>query len=197
MKRIYVTLMLLCLFGVGAQAQTPIEDEPTLPSRPTWSSSATAAAMGYCLSKHPYLYQQTVGATKVPSYLTILKNRYTLDGYQMVDAPGIVGAVRRNFVYRRSTTGTDAGINNTCEAACKQFGQPYAPTYNGVPLKQNVGSGEAPRLINSGIGDMAAGAMPDKDFYLDGNIIGGMWSRANTFQESDVAQADFCCCQCR
>jgi hypothetical protein len=151
-----------------------------LPASRTWSAEATTgAAMGYCLAKHPYR--------------TIYRRVYTGDGYQIVKSPGIVGAVRRNFIFDR-TTDTDEGINNTCEMACKEFGKLYAPSYVGVPLKQKVGGGI---VINSGIGDMAALAMPDWDFYHSPplQVTAGIWSRGNTWHESDVAQADFCCCQ--
>jgi hypothetical protein len=148
------------------------------PSSPTWSAEATTgAAMGYCLAKHPYQ--------------TIHTGTYTPDGYEIAAAPGIVGAVRRNFIYDRTTPGVDQGVNNTCKRACAQFGKVYGPTYKGYPLRQQVAGGT---IINSGVGDMAALAMPDNDYYLSTQVTAGIWSRGNTWHESDVAQADFCCC---
>jgi hypothetical protein len=143
--------------------------------------------MGYCLAKHPY------GSLDPGAFYKGV--RYTKDGYEMVDPPGIVGATRRNFVYGRSTLQDDEGKNSTCEQACAELGKLYGPAYKGVPLKQRVWGSESP--INSGIGDMAVLAMPDQDFYLGKTVIAGIWSRGDSWQESDVAQADFCCCQSR
>lgn len=152
------------------------------PATITFSDMTTAAATGYCLAKHPYR--------------TIHKGQFTPDGYEIVSSPGVVGAVRRNFIYDRSSLDHDEGNNNaSCQMACSEFGKPYNPSYTGVPLLQQVSSGDEIETINSGIGDLAAGAGIDKDFYLDKDVVAGMWSRGNTWHESDVAQADFCCCQ--
>ncbi|MUG92086.1 hypothetical protein F7734_06290 [Scytonema sp. UIC 10036] len=43
--------------------------------------------------------------------------------------------------------------------------------------------------------DIASLAVQDKDFYLDKTVVAGIWARSSTYQEADVAQADFCCCQ--
>ena len=153
------------------------------PSSPSWSAEATTgAAMGYCLAKHPYR--------------TIQTGTFTSDGYEIVSSPGVVGAVRRNFVYDRTVPLVDQGTFNSCKSACSEFGKVYGPTLKGYPLRQQVPSGTAiPAVINSGIGDMAALAMPDNDYYLNKKVTAGIWSRGNTWHESDVAQADFCCCQ--
>ena len=149
------------------------------PASPTWSAEATTgAAMGYCLAKHPYQ--------------TVHTGTYTPDGFEIVASPGVVGAVRRNFVYDRTTPAVDQGARNSCKTACAQFGLLYGPTYKGYALKQKVAGGA---LITSGIGDMAALAMSDTDYYLGEEVTAGIWSRGNTWHESDVAQADFCCCQ--
>ncbi|WP_148041030.1 hypothetical protein [Montanilutibacter psychrotolerans] len=155
----------------------------TLATPPGWSDTSTAAATGYCLAKHPYL--------------SLATGAFTSDGYEVVAPPGVVGAVRRNYMYSRTSTTADEGRFNSCAAACKQFGRQYAPTYSGVPLRQQVRWGTGVTLITSGIGDIGALAMRDRDFYLGHDVVAGFWSRGNTWHESDVAQADYCCCQAR
>jgi hypothetical protein len=147
----------------------------------------TAAAVGYCLANHPY---QTIhpGLNAGPDY----PRGFTPDGFEIVPVPGVVGAVRRNFVYHRSTLLSDEGVSNSCAQACGEFGKAYSPT-GGAPLHQSVGTGGT-TIIESGLGDIAALAMVDHDFYLGKEVVAGIWSRGNTWQESDVAQADFCCC---
>ncbi len=147
---------------------------------PTWSETTTAAATGYCLAKHPYR--------------TLHSGAFTPDGFEIVASPGIVGAVRRNYMHRRLPGAADQGQRNTCPQACAQFGRIYGPAYAGAALRQKVAGGA---LIHSGLGDLGALAMPDRDFYLDRSVIAGMWSRGNTWHESDVAQADYCCCQAK
>jgi hypothetical protein len=149
----------------------------------TWSDTTTAAAMGYCLANHPYQ--------------TIHTGPFTPDGFEIASYPGVVGCARRNFVYERSVSSPpalgepDEGEGNSCVKACKQWGLPGFP-FRGVPLKQQVAGGG---VINSGLGDLAAMATFDFDFYLRTYVVAGMYSRGNTWHESDVAQADFCCCQ--
>jgi hypothetical protein len=149
----------------------------------SWSDTTTAAAMGYCLANHPYR--------------TIHTGPFTPDGFEIVSYPGVVGVARRNFVYDRGLSSPpapgdpDAGAGNSCESACKQWGIPGFP-FRGVPLKQQVAGGG---VINSGQGDLAAMATFDWDFYLSTQVVAGMYSRGNTWHESDVAQADLCCCQ--
>ena len=177
----------VCLFGsLLYSTNAGVQDPP--PSGGSWSEIATGAATGYCLAKHPY--------QSFEPGLFYLGAKYTRDGYEMVSTPGIVGAVRRNFVFDRTTLSEDEGQKNnrTCKEACAEFGKQYGPTYGGVPLKQRVSGKPSP--INNGIGDMASLVMPDRDFYLNKMVFAGIWSRGNTFHESDVAQADFCCCQC-
>lgn len=147
---------------------------------PSWSDTTTAAATGYCLAKHPYQTIHTGG--------------YTPDGFEIVATPGIVGAVRRNFVHQRRGTNADQGVNNTCPQACAQFGKIYGPSYAGAALRQKVAGGG---LIHSGLGDLGALVMTDHDYYLGKTVVAGMWSRGNTWHESDVAQADYCCCQAK
>jgi hypothetical protein len=145
-----------------------------------------AAATGYCLAKHPY---QTLipGVDATPEH----PRGFTPDGYEMVLLPGIVGAVRRNFVHSRSTIDLDEGRFNSCSQACSQFGKPYEPSYSGISLQQKL---SATTTISSGIGDMGVMAIPDRDFYLNKEVIAGIRSLGNNWHESDVAQADFCCC---
>jgi hypothetical protein len=144
--------------------------------RPGWSDYTTATAAAYCLAKHPYF--------------TEYSEAFTPEGYEIARAPGVVGAVRRNFVYSRTTSGSDEGQGQSCEQACRQFGMRYSPL-TGHALQQRVGSD----LRSSGIGDIAAEVLTDNDYYLGTSVIAGIWSRANTWHESDVAQADLCCCQ--
>jgi len=110
---------------------------------------------------------------------------------EKVGSPGIVGTVRRNFVRKRTTTTTDTGLHQTCDMACREMGKDYEPKYQGRALHQDLGNG---RIITSGIGDMAADAFPDYDFYVGRLTVSGMVSRGNTYHEDDVAQADYCCC---
>jgi hypothetical protein len=143
----------------------------------SWSGVTAGAAAGYCLAKHPYQTNSTAP--------------YTTDGYEKVATPGIVGAVRRNFVRERTTTTTDTGLPQTCDMACREMGKDYEPKYQGRALHQDLGNGN---LITSGIGDLASNAYPDYDFYVGRPTVAGMVSRGNTYHESDVAQADYCCC---
>jgi hypothetical protein len=185
-----VVLLVAALASVPALTPPVSAAPPPKPdfSRPTWSDITTGAAMGYCLAKHPY--------KSLAPGVFYLGDPYTSDGYEMVALPGVIGAVRRNFVYSRTTLGEDEGNKNfTCEKACSEFGKQYAPNLKGVPLKQRLPGVEKP--MNSGIGEMAELAMPDRDFYLGTNVFAGIWSRGNSWQEDAVAQADFCCCQSR
>jgi hypothetical protein len=142
-----------------------------------WSGVAAGAAAGYCLAKHPYF-------SNTP-------DPFTADGYEKAGLPGIVGAVRRNFVAARADTATDAGLRQTCDQACREFGRGYEPTYQGRALRLRLGDG---RLITSGLGDMAAGVITDLDFSMGRTNVAGMVSRGNNWHENDVAAADFCCC---
>ena len=156
------------------------------PAPTSWDQMTAAAAAGYCLAKHPY-QSLLPGTDATPEY----PRGFTPDGYELVPSPGVVGAVRRNFVHSRSTTEIDEGTFNSCKQACGQFGKSYEPSYSGTSLHQKIGGAT---IITSGIGDMAALAIPDRDFYLSRDVIAGIGSRGNSWHESDVAQADFCCC---
>ncbi|MFO1049538.1 MAG: hypothetical protein U1E52_16785 [Geminicoccaceae bacterium] len=152
------------------------------PHRGGWdAASSAAAAAGYCLAKHPY---QTLSSEVVAGY--------TRDGYEVVAFPGVVGAVRRNFVYDRTTDALDEGRLNTCEKACYQFGLAYKG--GGRPLHQKIG---ASTIVTSGIGDMGSNVVKDVFFTRvpPGTATAGLWSRGNSWFESDVAQSDYCCCQ--
>ena len=163
------------LFAAVAAAALPTT-ATAVTNAPTWSDITAGAATGYCLAHHPYQ--------------TIHTGPYTPDGFEIVASPGVVGAVRRNFVYDRQSL-TD-GNANTCSDACAEFGHAYAPSYIGVALRQQIYGGG---VITSGIGDMAATAAPDTDPYSGQRVIAGAWSRGNSWHESDVASADYCCCQ--
>jgi hypothetical protein len=165
----------LCL---GLTTAVMAADPPPAPMG--WAADATGAtAAAYCMAKHPYqvLTSQTVG-------------RYTKDGYELVGSPGVVGTVRRNFVYDRSTDAADEGGVQTCAQACAQFGKPWGLV--GKSLRQKVGDGNT--LIASGLGDLGALVGYDQDHAMGGQSPGLIGSRANTWQQSDVAQADYCCC---
>ena len=151
------------------------------PARSGWSDTAsTGAAMGYCLANHPYLSVHR-------------GSKYTPDGFETVSAPGIVGAVRRNFIWDRSTDAKDQGKYNNCSQACAEFGKQYSGL-NGRPLHQILHNGT---VITSGLGDIGSLVYRDVNFYdVNRNKhVSGMWSRGNTWHESDVAQSDYCCCQ--
>lgn len=148
----------------------------------TWSEQTTAAAMGYCLARHPYIARSP-------------KNPFTAEGFEILASPGVLGAVRRNYVFQRKGAAVglpDSGQNQTCAQACSQFGLNYGSATAGRPLmfRDKVGN-----VMADGIGDMASLAYRDFDYYNNDNVIAGMWGRPLNFHESDVAQADFCCCQ--
>lgn len=161
----------------------PMPAGPNPQWRPGWADYATATAAGYCLAKHPYVYGGTTHTA--PS-----GRRYTSDGYEMVRSPGVAGAVRRNFVYNRSGYKVDEGTEQTCAKACAQFGAGYKGLV-GEPLHQMFGKTER----TDGLGDISASVYTDQSFYLNTPVIAGISSRANTWHESDVAEADMCCCQ--
>jgi hypothetical protein len=147
----------------------------------TWTDQTTAAAMGYCLARHPYIPRDPA-------------NPYTAEGFEILMSPGVLGAVRRNYVFNRgpvSPADPDKGQGQDCTAACRQFGLNYGTT-GGRPLGYRDPSG---RVTPDGVGDMASLGVRDNDYYLGGTVIAGMWGRPLNYHESDVAQADFCCCQ--
>lgn len=160
-------------------ASSSVLNAAPLNTAPTFSDYATPAALAYCLAKHPV---QTDSRT------------FSDDGYEYAHYnPAIVGAARRNFLFGRDLDATIDPNSNapTCQQACEQIGKLYGSTYyTGAALRRKVGSNE----YASGIGDVAAAAMQDKDFYLNKTIISGFWARLQTYHESDVAQADMCCC---
>jgi hypothetical protein len=176
MTRIQKTVAITALLAgpfIAASAYAALS-----PSNPTFTELATAAAAGYCISHHPYG--------------TIETGSYTADGFEIVAPPGVVGAVRRNFVLNR--TSDDDGASQTCDQACAQFAQGNAP-YRGMALHQKVGAAARPTIQTSGIGDIGAMLYIDKQYRTQENVVAGMWSRGNTWHESDVAWADYCCCQ--
>ena len=177
MKRVVVVLAgsLSVLAGVDSFASVA-------PSN--WDGMNTAAAMGYCLAKHPYQ--------------TVYTGTFAPDGYEIASYPGVVGCTRRNFVLERTTVSTppapgdvDEGVFNSCQAACKQWGLRGGPNFHGVPLRQKIASGA---VIPSGIGDLAHQATFDVNFYTLVWEVAAMYSTSNNWHLSDVAQADYCCC---
>ena len=190
--------------GPAGPAGTPYPIDPVFSD--AWSGVTAGAAAGYCLAKHPYQGDLPGSYTAVDQNNTT--GRYTADGYERAGVPGIVGAVRRNYVSNRTMAAGDEGVNQTCALACRQVGKSYEFDGGGLPtglqgraLRQQV-SGEVGSTtttitnitITSGIGDMASMALPDHDFYTNKKTVAGMVSRANTYHEGDVAQSDYCCC---
>jgi hypothetical protein len=171
---IYTVLMFsfaaLSMLAQPAQAQL---------QNPVFSDYAAATATAYCLAKHP---------------LQPGSARFTRDGFEYASTnPAIVGAVRRNFLFERDSNATvdPNAITQTCQQACQQMGKTYGSTYYvGAALQRKQGDSE----VSSGLGDIAALAMQDKDFYLDKTVVAGQWTRVQSWHESDVAQADMCCC---
>jgi hypothetical protein len=144
-----------------------------------WSEQSAAAAMGYCLARHPY----------IPG-----DDGWTAEGFETLKSPGILGAIRRNYVFERtpgSFPGNDEGNGQTCNQACGQWGRQL--NSGAVPLRYRNSNGD---ITNNGIGDMASTVIFDSDFYLQQpGVVVGMIARPLTYHEADVAQADFCCCQ--
>lgn len=167
------------VIGVAAVSVLGVSVALAAPATWGWDHMTTATATAYCLAKHPYVSATNYGG-------------YTADGYQIVPAPGIVGAVRRNFVRNRSSINYDEGVKQNCQQACSQFGSMFGSS-KGTALMQKVNA--AGQLATSGIGDMGAMTVQDRDFYLLKDVVAGMWTRGNTWHESDVAQADYCCCE--
>jgi hypothetical protein len=149
----------------------------------TWSEISTGAAAGYCLARHPFI--------NLPG-----GNRFTSEGFEIAASPGVVGAVRRNYVFNRGAvdfaTVADSGSGQHCVDACRQWGLNWN-SKDGKPLRYRSSTTSTP--IADGIGDMAATAHPDADFYLRRHDeIAGISGRPLNYHEADVAQADFCCC---
>jgi hypothetical protein len=171
----YIATLFLCSLSQLAGANPGVNWDP---------SATTAAATGYCLAKHPYA--------------SIYKGQYTADGFETVASPGVVGAVRRNYIANRESTLTDEGNNNSCEQACVEFGKTYPGLpYTGASLKQKIWNGKTYSLIASGLGDLGSLVVKDHDFYLNKDVTAGMSSRGNSFVEGGVGQSDYCCCQAK
>jgi hypothetical protein len=150
-----------------------------------WSDAATAAALGYCLARHPRIEPPAASAP------------YLADGFEAPSTPYIVAAVRRNYVHRRGKVkfkkDSDVGAGQTCVQACEQWGKAYASLV-GVPLRFRSAPGAEPEI--DGLGDVASLAYLDADFYVKDYVVAAMASRSRTFHDAgDVAQADYCCCQ--
>ena len=169
-----VYFILVCAAGIAATV-------PFAQAQQTWSEQTTAAAMGYCLARHPYIPRNPA-------------DPFTAEGFEILASPGVLGAVRRNYVFQRGNPSVlmlDPGQNQNCTQACRQFGLNYG-TIVGRPLNYRDSAGN---LIPDGIGDMASLAYRDFDFYNNQSVIAGMWGRPLNYHQSDVAQADLCCCQ--
>ena len=150
---------ILALFiASGSLTTVASADSVPLAGSNGWSEQTTAAAAGYCLARHPYIAAPQTG------------DPYTLEGFEIPGSPGIVGAVRRNFVYRRSPPPAlprlDVGNSQTCQQACGQFGKLYGPGW-GTALHYRSPSGS---IVADGVGDMASLVMQDYDFYHLGSV---------------------------
>ena len=147
-----------------------------------WASGlGTAAATGYCLSVHPYIASPT-------------GDGFTENGFETVVSPGVAGAVRRNYVFRRGlVTGEDTAINQNCQQACAEWGKNWSG--HGAPL--HVRSDRISPPVPDGVGDLAGAEFQDTDFYTSPRelVTAAQGGRPRNYHESDVAQADFCCCQ--
>jgi hypothetical protein len=122
---ISVTLAIGSLFAASAYA---LLDQ----SKPDWSDLTTATAAAYCIAHHPNFNLDPAA--------------YAPDGFETASSPGVVGAVRRNFVSTRSTLSQDEGTNNNCEKACSEFGKGYTPNYKGAALHQKYGTSAHPQV---------------------------------------------------
>jgi hypothetical protein len=145
-----------------------------------WSDYSAAAAIAYCMAVHPN--RSPAGA-------------YT-NGFEHVAPPGVVGAVRRNFIYDRlkrypkAVPGQDDGTRHTCADACKEWGR--ASSGVGRPLHTGTSPKDA---IPSGIGDIAATALWDWEFpKTKSPVVAGFTGRPQNYHMNDGGQADFCCC---
>lgn len=168
------------LSAIAALATTLAPAAPAQ-AQQTWTEQTTAAVMGYCMARHPYIPRPAA-------------DPFTAEGFEILASPGVLGAVRRNYVHRRGpplATDPDAGATQSCKDACFQFGLNYG-TQTGRPLHYRHPDG---RLEADGVGDIASLGYRDHDFYAGQNVIAGMWGRPRNYHESDVAQADLCCCQ--
>ncbi len=148
-----------------------------------WTEHATAAAHGYCLAKHIN-----------PSGSS---GEYSADGFEFAKS-GHIGTVRRNYVHMRNPSeqqegGADSGLKQTCEQACRQFGQTRFGGNIGVPLHVRDPNDSEAQPSSSGL-EMAHNGLTDWDFYNNKEVVAGIWG-ASGWHEADVAQADFCCCQ--
>jgi hypothetical protein len=180
MKHARFALLSALAFGSLATLSIPARADST------FSEISTGAAAGYCLARHPYIAPQPGGV-------------YTAEGFEVVTSPGVAGAVRRNYVFNRRpvdfSTDTDQGGQQTCTQACSQWGLEYG-SQAGKTLRFRANPESPP--VADGVGDMAATAHSDADFYLEKHrVIAGISGRPLNYQEEDVAQADFCCCQLR
>jgi hypothetical protein len=132
----------------------------TVNAQQTWTEHSTAAAMGYCLARHPYIARNPA-------------NPYTAEGFEIPVSPGVVGAVRRNYVFNRSNPAVgqpDAGEHQSCQQACQQFGLNYgAPVGRSLKYKDSSGN-----VMADGVGDMASLGYRDFDYYNNQSVVAGI-----------------------
>ena len=136
--------------------------------------AGAGAAGGYCLAKHPYWQRNPGGG-------------WTPDGYETASYPGLVAAVRRNYVLRRASP--DDGRGQSCARACAQWGNQFR--VQGHPLRQIINNSGTVMVIRSGLGDIGA------QTRLDNGLPATITARQGTYYDpdsSDSSEADFCCC---
>jgi hypothetical protein len=173
--------LVVALFALSGSFPSWAADPP--PAFGTFDgSTSTGAAAGYCLAKHP---TSTLNSNRL--------NGYTRDGYEIAGPPGIVGAVKRSFIFDRTTDAADEGEKNTCPKACGELGKLYGGGVTGRSLKRKVNDGKT--ILTSGIGDLGSLVAKDLESYTGNFTPQAAWGWSSSYIEEDVAQSDYCCCQ--
>lgn len=184
-------------YGAAGSARAPSPSSAVFDLHQGWDDVSAAMAAAYCIAVHPYK-PLPAGVDATPEYPA----GFTANHYEVVSHPGIVGAVRRNYVHHRGTAAADEGQGQTCKQACAEFGRRYEPEKRGVPLHRKVIGAAGLVTITDGLGDLGdstAMALVDQDFARGGQALAG--ARAimvgDPWHEADVAWADYCCCGVR
>jgi hypothetical protein len=173
--------LIAALFSLAVWSPTWAADPPAATGGFDGPTS-TGAAAGYCLAKHP---TSTLNSNRV--------NGYTRDGYEIAGPPGIVGAVKRSFIFDRTTDTVDEGEQNTCAMACAELGKLYGGGVVGRSLKRKVNDGKT--ILTSGVGDLGSLVAKDFESYTKTFTPQAAWGWSSSYIEQDVAQSDYCCCQ--
>lgn len=178
MKRRILTLLLpFAVLGNEALA------EP-LPGKPDHQTTA-GAAIGYCLSKHPF--QNGLGG------------QFNSEGFELPNTLSLVGAVRRRYIFRRDERTDPIPANPTCEQACGELGKSTDRNAKGVSLKRIGING----VMASGLGDLGSRLVLDNGFVPGEKEVAGGTARSNgDYLDGDGSSkadatvlSDYCCCQ--